>query len=61
MHNTTARRKPLTEGFTITLEPIKRGNLFSIDAQIQQAAMADKRRERRRIKAERKARKWKED
>lgn len=60
MHNTTAPRKQ-GRGFTIKIEPVKRGNLFSINAQIQQAAMADKRRARRKMKQDRKARNWKEE
>lgn len=58
MHNTT---KPKKEGksFTITLGPAPTpGNLFPIGAQIQQAAMADKRNNRRKMKAARKQRKW---
>jgi hypothetical protein len=59
MHQTTAIRRN-DKGFTIKLGPApERGNLFRIEDQIGMAAAADKRRERRRIKAARKARRWK--
>jgi hypothetical protein len=61
MHNPTQRKKPLSAGFTITTQRLERGNLFNINTQVAQAAMADKRNVRRKIKAARKARNWKED
>jgi len=63
MHNTTQRKRGLEDGVTETMVitlPV-RGNLFGIQTQIAQAAMADKRRVRRKMKAARKARNWKED
>lgn len=60
MHNTTKPRKR-GRGFTITIEAVERGNLFPIAVQIAQAAMADKRDNRRKVKSARKQRNWKED
>lgn len=61
MHNTTERKKSLDEGFTITTYRLERGNLFPIAVQIANAAMADKRNERRKMKSARKQRQWKGD
>jgi hypothetical protein len=61
MHNTTQRKKPLAEGFTISTKRLELGNLFPIRVQIAQAAMADKRGTRRKMKSASKARNWKED
>ncbi len=63
MHNTTQRKRGLKDGVseTLVITLSQRGNLFSIGQQVQQAAMADKRNVRRKIKAARKARNWKED
>jgi hypothetical protein len=58
MHQTTTPKRQ-DRCFTIKLDPLPaRANLFGITAQIQQAAMADKRRARRKIKESRKARRW---
>lgn len=61
MHTPTERKRPLTEGFTLSIPAPNRGNLFSIGQQIAQAAMADKRMARRKMKAKRKQRQWKGD
>jgi len=60
MHNTTEPRKRLSrDGFTITIATVQPGNLFPIGVQIAQAAMADKRGNRRKVKQARKQRQWK--
>jgi len=60
MHATTATRKG--RDLKIKLGPAYvPGNLFRIADQIGMAAAADKRQERRKIKANRKARQWKAD
>lgn len=63
MHSTTMRKKGLKDGVseTLVINLPQRGNLFNIASQIAGAAMADKRNVRRKIKAARKARNWKED
>jgi len=63
MHNTTQRKLGLKDGVieTLVITLPQRGNLFNINTQIAQAAMADKRNVRRKIKAARKARNWKGD
>jgi len=59
MHVTHERKKRESEGFTITVsQQVPQGNLFPIEVQVAQAKAFDKRRERRKIKAKRKARKW---
>lgn len=60
MHNTTAPKKT-GRGWKFTIAAPVRGNLFSIGQQIAQAAMADKRMNRRKIKAKRKERAWQGD
>jgi len=63
MHNTTQRKLGLKDGVieTLVITLPQRGNLFNINTQIAQAAMADKHNVRRKIKAARKARNWKGD
>jgi hypothetical protein len=63
MHTTTQRKRGLKDGVieTLVITLPQRGNLFNIATQIAQAAMADKRNIRRKMKAARKARNWKGD
>lgn len=58
MHQTTA---PKRDNMTIHLAPLTpRANILPIAVQIRQAAIADERNVRRKMKAKRKERNWRE-
>ena len=63
MHTTHMKKRGLADGAneTLVIKQQRLGNLFPIEAQIALAAMFDKRKTRRKMKAARKARNWKED